>query len=313
MPSSPTKRPVGLSGRLADTDIRLLKIFRAVVECGGFTNAEVELNISRTAISIAMGDLEQRLSLKLCQRGRSGFSMTDEGNEVYQATLQLFSALENFRTQVNSIHQQLKGELNIGITDNLVTMPKMKITTALSNLKQRGPEVKINIRMIPPAEIEMGVLDGRLHTGVITVSKKLPGLEYISLYNEQSHLYCSNAHPLFNLDESELNHELIEQHDAVLPAYAQSVSIRSQYLNFNSTASATDREGIAFLILTGNYIGYLPTHFAERWLLKGQLRALLPKSLNFKTPIAAISRKGAASNLVLNCYLEQLDTAASPT
>jgi DNA-binding transcriptional LysR family regulator len=299
-------RTKGLSGRLADTDIRLLKIFKAVVECGGFSTAEVELNISRAAISIAMSDLEHRLSLKLCQRGRSGFSMTDQGNEVYQATLQLFSALENFRTQVNSIHQQLKGELNIGITDTLVTMPKMKITQALSKLKQRGPEVRINIRMVPPADIEMGVLDGKLHTGVIPVSKNLPGLEYISLYNEQSHLYCSSAHPLFMLDEHELSNELIEKYDAVLPAYAQAASIKAQFQRLKGTATATDREGIAFLILTGHYIGYLPTHFAQRWLLQGQLRALLPKELSFKTPIAAITRKGATANLVLNCYLEQL-------
>ncbi len=301
-----TARAKGLSGRLADTDIRLLKIFKAVVECGGFTTAEVELNISKAAISIAMSDLEQRLSLKLCQRGRSGFAMTDQGNEVYQATLQLFSALESFRTQVNSLHHQLKGELNIGITDTLVTMPKMLITQALSKLKQRGPEVKINIRMVPPGDIEMAVLDGKLHTGVIPVSKYFPGLEYIALYDEQSALYCASSHPLFIVDEQQLSADVIEQYDAVLPAYAQAASIKALYQRLKGTATATDREGIAFLILTGHYIGYLPTHFAERWLQQGQLRALLPKELNFKTPIAAITRKGAIANLVLNCYLQQL-------
>ncbi|OUS32453.1 LysR family transcriptional regulator ['Osedax' symbiont bacterium Rs2_46_30_T18] len=302
-----SSRPRGLSGRLADTDIRLLKIYKAVVECGGFTTAEVELNISRAAISIAMSDLEQRLSLRLCQRGRSGFSMTPQGTEVYQATLQLFSALEDFRTQVNSIHHQLKGELNIGITDNLVTMPKMIITKALSNLKKRGPEVRINIRMIPPGDIEMGVLDGKLHTGVIPVLKKLPGLEYLSLYKEQSNLYCSSAHPLFMLQERDISTEQIEGYDAVLPAYAQPARIKAMYQRLKGTATATDREGIAFLILTGHYIGYLPTHFAERWLLQGTLRAILPRELNFQTPISAISRKGARTNLVLQSYLEQLD------
>jgi len=300
-------RAKGLSGLIADTDIRLLKIFKAVVECGGFTNAEVELNISRSAISIAMNDLEQRLSLKLCQRGRSGFAMTDQGTDVYQSTLQLFSALEDFRTQVNSLHLQLKGELNIGITDTLVTMPKMKITQALSQLKQRGPEVTLNIRMIPPADIEMGVLDGKLHTGVIPVTKTLPGLEYIKLYNEQSLLYCSDAHPLFSQADESISMDAIENQEAVMPAYAQSATIKSLYQNLKKGASATDREGIAFLILTGHYIGYLPTHFAQRWVQEGKLRALLPKQLSFKTPIAAISRKGAINNLVLNCYLQQLD------
>jgi len=300
-------RTKGLSGRIADTDIRLLKIFKAVVECGGFTTAEVELNISRSAISIAMNDLEQRLSLKLCQRGRSGFAMTDQGTDVYQSTLQLFSALEDFRTQVNSLHQQLKGELNIGITDTLVTMPKMKITQALSRLKQRGPEVKINIRMIPPADIEMGVLDGKLHTGVLPVTKNLPGLEYIKLYNEQSLLYCSDSHPLFANADKDISMAAIENQEAVLPAYAQSATIKSLYQNLKGGATATDREGIAFLILTGHYIGYLPTHFAKRWVAEGKLRALLPEQLNFETPIAAIFRKGASNNLVLNCYLQQLN------
>lgn len=296
----------GLSGRLADTDIRLLRIFRSVVEAGGFASAEIELNISRAAISVAISDLEQRLSLKLCQRGRSGFSLTDQGAEVYQATLQLFSALEDFRTQVNGIHQQLKGELNIGITDNLVTMPRMRITRALANLKEQGPEVHINIRMIPPADIEKAVLSGQLHTGVVPVHKEQPGLDYRALYSEESHLYCSSTHPLFMRPSSELSIALIESYEAVIPAYAQSASIKAIYQRMRGSATATDREGIAFLILTGHYIGYLPTHFAERWLLQGTLRALLPEEAKYRTDIAAISRKGVNPNAVLAHYLQQL-------
>ncbi|MFT5708704.1 MAG: DNA-binding transcriptional LysR family regulator, partial [Oceanospirillaceae bacterium] len=121
-----------------------------------------------------------------------------------------------------------------------------------------------------------------------------------------------NTHPLFALIDSELSESLIEEHEAVLPAYAQSASIKLLFQRLQGTATATDREGIAFLILTGHYIGYLPTHFAERWILQGTLRSLLPKQLNFKTPIAAISRKGAASNLVLNCYLQQLENTDIP-
>lgn len=303
---STSKKTVGLSGRLADTDIRLLRIFKAVVECGGFTAAQVDLNISRAAISISMADLEQRLSLRLCQRGRGGFAVTDQGREVYQSTLQLLSALEDFRTQVNGLHEQLKGELNIGITDNLVTMPRMQITHAIKALKEKGPEVRINMRMAPPGEIEIGVLDGHLHIGVVPVLKPLAGLDYISLYSEESHLYCSNTHPLFSQREGALTQSKIESSDAVLPAYAQPAEIKALHQNLTSSATATDREGIAFLILTGQYVGYLPKHFAERWLLKGTLRALLPKQFRYATPYAAITRKGARFNRVLESYLEHL-------
>lgn len=294
------------SGRIADTDIRLLRIYKAVVECGGFAAAEVTLNISRPAISTAISDLEQRLALRLCQRGRGGFSLTDQGRQVYQAILQLLSALEDFRTQVNSIHTQLKGELNIGITDNLVTMPRMRITRALKTLKEEGPEVTLNIRMIPPSDIERGVLDGRLHIGVVPILKPLAGLAYIPLYDEESQLYCSNSHPLFMQPESELKVDVVLNCDAVLPAYAQPPEVKALFQSMKSTATATDREGIAFLILTGQYIGYLPTHFAERWLLKGSLRALLPKKLSYSTQYAVVTRKDARPNLILERFLKWL-------
>lgn len=59
--------------QVSDFDIRLLRIFRSVVESGGFSAAETVLGIGRSAISQQMSDLEQRLGLRLCQRGRAGF------------------------------------------------------------------------------------------------------------------------------------------------------------------------------------------------------------------------------------------------
>ncbi|MFG6178262.1 LysR family transcriptional regulator [Halomonas sp. THAF12] len=299
----PTRKQA-LSGQPSDADLRLLRIYRKVVECGGFSAAEVELNISRAAISMAMNDLEARLGLRLCQRGRSGFALTDEGAEVYEATLQLQAAVEGFRTRVNGLHAWLKGELNIGITDNLVTMPEMHITDALSALKERGPEVRINIRMIPPSDIELAVLDGRLHTGVIPALKTLPGLEYLSLYEERSQLYCAADHSLF--EAGHVTRERLAECDAVVPAYAQAPEIKALHEPLRAAASATDREGIAFLILSGRYIGYLPTHYAERWVREGRMRALNPKTWHYLTHYSAITRKGAPPNLVLESYLEEL-------
>ncbi len=297
-------KPPPLSGQISDMEIRHLRIFKAVVECGGFSAAEVQLNISRSAISISMSDLEQRLGLRLCQRGRAGFALTPEGTQVYDAILQLLAALEGFRTQVNAIHAHLKGEFNIGITDNLVTMHHMRITNALTRLKQKGPDVRINISMLPPNEIELGVLDGRLHIGVVPDLRTLSGLDYLPLYGETSQLYCSHTHPLFNQLQSEMN--VISNQDAVVPAYAQTAAIKAQHQALKASATATDREGIAFLIMTGCYIGFLPTHFADRWVSQGKMRALHTDEMSYITHYSAITRRGAPANMILQTYLDEL-------
>jgi LysR family transcriptional regulator, transcriptional activator for bauABCD operon len=292
--------------RLADADLRLLRIYKTVVEAGGFAAAEVNLGISRAAISMAISDLETRLNLRLCLRGRAGFSVTDEGEQVYQAGLQLFTAIESFRTDVNSLHDQLQGEFNIGITDNLVTMPHMHITNSLGQLKKQGPQVQINISMIPSKRIEQGILDGHLHAGVIVDNHRLPELEYLSLYSEESRLYCSNDHALFlQTNESHIEQQ-IPTYDAVAPAYAQSAEIKKHYQSLNASATATDREGVAFLILTGAYIGYLPIHFAQQWVDQRRIRELAPKQRCFATNFAVVTRKGRRHNSILDYWLNSL-------
>jgi DNA-binding transcriptional LysR family regulator len=287
-----------------DTDIRLLRIFRTVVECGGFSAAEVELDISRAAISQHMADLEQRVGLRLCQRGRAGFSLTDEGQRILEASFRLLAALEDFRTEVNSLHAQLRGELNIGITDNLVTMPRMRITDALGALKDAGPDVRINIRMIPPNEIELGVLDGHLHVGVVPEVRPLAGLDYRAIYDEESRLYCGIGHPLFERPDAEITSNAIATADAVAPAYAQTAEVRGLQQRLNASATASDREGVAFLILTGRYIGYLPTHFAQQWVDTHRMRGLPWPS--YSTELYVITRRGGRANLVLNTFLRLL-------
>ncbi len=295
-----------LPRKLGDSHIRLLRIFKAVVESRGFAAAEIELNISRPAISMAISELESLLQMRLCHRGRGGFSVTDEGNQVYEAMLRLFAGLETFRSQVNAINTELKGELNIGITDNLVTMPRMRITSALAALKKRGPEVLINIRMIPPNEIETGILEGRLHTGVVPDLRRLPGLNYFPLYQEVSNLFCGAGHPLFDHDNSGLSDKALGDIDAVLPAYPQAIDTKKNQMVLKASATSTDREGMAFLILTGCYVGFLPNHLAQRWVDEGKLQAIQPESRKLVTHYSAITRKGARPNPNTEAYVEEL-------
>ena len=300
-----TRRPDPLA-QVSDFDIRLLRIFRSVVECGGFSAAETTLGIGRSAISLHMSDLEQRLGLRLCQRGRAGFALTDEGREVYQSAQQLLGAMETFRTEVNGLHRNLRGELNIGLTDNLVTLPHMRITHALARLNEQGPEVRINIRMTPPDEVEQGVLGGSLHIGVVPQSGGLSGLDYRQLYSERSLLYCAVGHPLFYVDDAKLEDERLNIQDAIAPSFRLPAEIQQHYQALHCTASASDREGMAFLILTGRFIGYLPDHYAEAWIKEGRLRALKPTERFYDLSLAAVTRKGRRPNLVLESFLEAL-------
>ncbi|MDP5291598.1 LysR family transcriptional regulator [Oceanimonas sp. CHS3-5] len=287
-------------GQVSDFELKLLRVFRTVAACGGFAAAEVALGVSRAAISMQMADLEKRLGVKLCQRGRAGFALTDEGRRVLEASDRLFGAVDHFRTEISELHRHLQGTLVIGITDNLVSHPGMKITHGLAALKAHGPEVRIDLRMQPSDDIEMGVLDGRLNVGVIPRVRELPGLNHAPLYEESASLYCADTHPLFTASRPD-----VFSHEVVHPRFAQPAEASALYARHMTGAHANDREGILFLVLTGCYLGYLPDHYAAPWVQAGRLRALQP---GFTTHFCAITARSRRPGLVLDTFLETLGT-----
>lgn len=300
---TPMKR-TSLSGQIADIDLKLLRIFKTVVECGGFSAAEVELNIGRSAISRQMSDLETRLDMHLCQRGRSGFQLTDHGRLVYEATQELLVDLEKFRANVNAVHSRLIGELTLGLTDNMLTDPNSPVVNVLGTFHQQEPEVKINLQVAAPNEVERAVIEGRFNMGIVPQHHDLPGLTYYDLYDETSLFYCGRNHPLFDVPSDHLNIDTVSQHDFIAPGYTHSVMLKEQFPQLKASATSYQVEGIATLILSGQYIGFLPKHYASLWSDQQLMRALLPDILNYQVPFKIIVRRDSRPNLLREALLQ---------
>ncbi|MEQ4664201.1 LysR family transcriptional regulator [Providencia rettgeri] len=292
-------------GQIADFDLKLLRIFKTVAESGSFSAAESLLGISSSAISLSMGDLEKRLGMRLCQRGRSGFSLTDEGREVLQMSETMLASIENFRLQVNQMHKQLRGEFNIGIINNLVTQPQMRLTNALEKIRVKEPNIRINLSMSTASDIERGLMDGRLHVGALPYNSQISGLHYTSLYDETSYLYCSNKHPLFSVVDLLSGNELT-QLEAVVPTCRMTEEMIAIYQQLNCVATASDREGIAFLILTGRLVGFLPDHYAANWVDNGIMRMISPERFAVRSSIAIVTRKGKYPNSIVDYFIKAL-------
>ena len=147
-------------GQVGDYEIRLLKVFKTVVECGGFPAAETVLNISRSTISVHMANLEQRLKLKLCSRGRAGFALTEEGAIIYESVRRLFSQLEDFRSTVNALHVQISGELKLVASDTISLDERCRFPEVLAEFCQQAPDVFVQFETAPMSDIERMILNG---------------------------------------------------------------------------------------------------------------------------------------------------------
>ncbi|SDX18597.1 transcriptional regulator, LysR family [Ruegeria halocynthiae] len=273
------------SGQISDFDLKLIRTFRAVADCSGFALAEVELNMTKSAISKQIADLETRLGVQLCHRGRSGFALTPEGKAVYVASTRMFSALEGFRAELNGLQKKPAGTLFIGSIDSLITSRRSPILEILTQFSTEYPEVELKLITASAAEIDQSITDRRIHIGFSTDRGKIKGASTLPLFSEHGYLFCSDRHPLFLKDNDDLTLEMLNEQRFAQHAYSE-LELRDEHkVGLSPSASGQFSEGIATLILTGNFIGFLPQHYARAWVEAGQMRALMPAHIRKVTSI----------------------------
>ncbi|WP_397450835.1 LysR family transcriptional regulator [Pseudomonas sp. NA-150] len=303
LPPKPGGRaPLALSG----LDFKLLRVFKAVVEAGGFSAAQNELNVGLAAISKQISDLEIRIGMRLCTRGREGFCLTEEGKQVYQASIDLFASVDSFRDKLSSAQNELIGDLSIGVIDNTVSDVNSPLVAALRTLNESAPKVRLRLHAAQLDEVERGVVEGRLIMGVVPVYQKREEFDYFALYEERSQAYCAAGHVLFAVPDSEMDANVLRQHQVVNHRYAVH-GAKANFVDYDNVgASASQVEAVAMLILTGRFVGFLPQHYAEPLVREGKLRALRPDLINLSTPFNVILRHNSPRSPLVKAFAEAL-------
>lgn len=255
--------------RLNYRDFRALYVFVVVADCKGVSAAQTILDMAQPAISNQLKYLEDKFGFTLCLRGRSGFSLTKEGQEVYEACGQLSEHLEVFYQEIMQIQKannSLSGELNIALIDELPLLLKKQISNTIAQFYEEYPLVTLNIEILSPQEIESRILNNRLDIGIGYFSQKLKEILYKKIIDEKQQVYCSKEHPV--ISEMPDVEALLHHHSWVRRGYnldPDIVPIRPSKF----TATAKQMETTLLFIMAGTHLGYLPVDYAATYVKDG--------------------------------------------
>ncbi|MEV8468955.1 LysR family transcriptional regulator [Fluviibacterium sp. DFM31] len=301
----PTPTP-SLVTRIGEADLKLLRVFRTVVESGGLSAAENQLNIGRSTISKYLADLELRLDLKLCHRGPSGFALTEEGATVLEAADRLLAAVMDFRIEVNEIKQNLVGVVRVALFDQCGSNPEARLSSAIRSFNQSAPAVNIDLSLEPPNQIESKVVSGQLDIGIIADYQRSGSLKYHPLYGENMYLYCGRGHEFFDCPQSELELANVRSVNYAGIGVTSPNLHASQKLMLKRAATVQSEHALAILILSGCYIGFLPDHLARDFEKQGRLKAVRPDEFHYRTTFSAAIRRSPETHRIAKLFLDAL-------
>jgi len=277
--------------RLQDADMKLLQVFAHVAEAGGLSPAQYGLNMSLSAVSAALSNLETRLGFRLCDRGRGGFQLTEGGHLVYQELRSLSVAIGSFNRSVQAYTGDMQGQFNIAMDDAILTNLSCPIYKVIQRFAAQAPEISLNITIMSAPQMERALLNNELNIAIGPFQDLSPSLSAKTVYVEQQLLCCGRLHPIFDLQDA----AEIEKAVAKAQYSKRSFEDRDRHQTnglFTSAATAATMEAMLAMVLSGLYLGYLPHHACAPWIERGELKPLLPQVFAYDTDIQLVSRKG---------------------
>jgi DNA-binding transcriptional LysR family regulator len=292
-------------GQVGDYEIKQLKVFKTVVDCGGFSAAETSLNIGRSTISLHISNLEARLNLVLCKRGRGGFSLTEEGVIIYKMTENLLESLDTFRTTVNNLNASLTGKLRLALSDKISLDPRSHFPELIQRFSNEAPEVLITTNVSSMSNIERMILNDEADIGFIPYHRKLDGLNYVHLYSDDCYLYCGKDHPLASMS-SKGQEAQADQYPATHAGLKPHEAVSEQISHMNLTAISYFYDSRLALILSGKFIGFLPEYYAHSYVEKSDIVVVAPNDRSYTLGVAVICKKTTQPNKPRELFLKVL-------
>jgi LysR family transcriptional regulator, hydrogen peroxide-inducible genes activator len=169
-----------------------IRCFHAVIEAGGFSRAAERLDLSQSAVSQAIANLEHRLGAVLLRRGNPP-QLTEAGIRLLRFAE---TVMNEERETLADIAQIKSGALS---TLSLALSPAANSRFGIDLLKEfseRNPLTRFKVVVAPSREIVYGVADGRWELGFGPLQRSMP--EYFAFhpcFSETRRLMIARDHP----------------------------------------------------------------------------------------------------------------------
>ncbi|MBV2143673.1 LysR family transcriptional regulator [Falsochrobactrum sp. TDYN1] len=269
-----TKHSTPFRGNLSNADIARLREFVEIVSAGGITAAQARLGKGKSAISLGLTRLEERLGLHLCERGRGGFRLTQQGLLVHSAAVQLLFEIGRFSDFIGATTQKLEDEITLFADDSFVFEFAESLARAVAKVNDHYPDIKLNIRMTSPDHIYASVLEGSADIGFTALIRHDPALNATPIRTEMMGIFCGKDHPLFHADDTKLTYDDLRQHGFVASEVMQEEGFSEFFRGLTVKAVAPTILSRMIMVLSSRYLGVVPIEFARHWVEKGAIREL---------------------------------------
>ncbi|MGY2200591.1 LysR family transcriptional regulator [Pseudomonas gingeri] len=259
----------------AHFDLQSLRVFLLAAEHGSLTKAAEHANMTLSALSKRIAELERTTDCPLFTRLPRGLELTSAGHGLLVHVRSILDGVNRMAVEVGDFAVGVRGHIKVWANTSAVVQ---FLPQDLARFLSHNRQVRISLEeALSEATID-AVETGRADIGVFADNVPSPGLETFAYRTDQLVLLVPSAHPLAGLDSIafvdtlDFDYVALNQGSSLLRRITDAAHRASRVLNVRIQVSSFD--GICRMIEAGLGIGILPRAAVRAELLGAGLHAI---------------------------------------
>ncbi len=251
--------------------LRQIRYFIATANAGQISSAAREINVSQSAITTAIRQLEETVGCALFRRHVRGVSLTHDGAIFLQHAHRIFAAVDEAVHAPKSAYTSLSGGLRIAMT---YTVSGYFLSPHLERFSRFYPKVDLQPVEASRTDIESGLLSGQYDIAVLLTSNIADheSLAYETLLRSTRRLWLPTGHKL--LDQGCISLSEVAAEPYIMLTVDEASNTAQRYWNQaglrpNILMRTSSVEAVRSMVANGMGVTILSDMVYRQWSLEG--------------------------------------------
>lgn len=274
------------------TSLDSLKIFCDVVRQKSFSRAASMNEVSQSAASQAVSQIEKHLGVRLIDRSKRPFTLTAEGQIYYEECRDLVDRYLSVEARIRARHNKTICRVNVAAIYSVVLY---HMNQYVERFLKDYPRGHVRFQYLHPDDVYDSVLSEQADLGLLSFPKPRRELQVIPWRNEPMALVCSPTHRFARTRKV----SVAKLHGEDFVAFESGLAIRRNIDGFlrrhkvevNVVMAFDNIEFIKRGIETSAGVAILPEPTVSSEVRKGSLKVVRMRELELVRPLCIIHRR----------------------
>jgi DNA-binding transcriptional LysR family regulator len=283
-----------------------LRVFCEVARQRSFSKAAEKLDVTQSAVSQTVQQVERELSAQLVDRRRRPLYLTPAGDRFFAAARDILDQFDRAVVEIRELENDVVGPITVASIYSV----GLYHADAVARFMAAYPRATVRLQYLRPNVVVEAVLGGEATLGLMSYPKPTKDLDVVPWREEEMVFVCPPNHPLagrktIRLEEA-AEHSVVGFDPDLEIRKRTDAAFRKRKLEPRVVLEFDNIETVKQAVQVGSGISFLPEETVKQAAATGTLAVAKLDPPDLRRPVGIIFRRGKPLSAAAVKFIETL-------